>query len=746
VLTRLANLGIHAPRRILVGVALVLVAAAAFGAQVASHLSAGGFSDPASPSARATSILASKFHGGDPNLILTVTPATGTVDGAAARRAGLRLAAALDRQPYASQVNAYWTAPAALASGLRSKDGRTGLVVARVAGDDDQAPKRAAAIVDRVTAHHDPGVTVRAGGIAMAYHQVTDQVSHDLAIAEGVAVPLTMVVLIWVFGSLVAALLPMAVGLVSIVGTLAVLRALTLVTDVSIYAMNLTTALGLALAIDYSLFIVSRYREEAERRGADGAIRRTMNTAGRTVLFSALTVALSLSALLVFPVYFLRSFAYAGIAVVVLAAATALLVLPALLAVLGPRVDALDLRVPVRRLLRRPPPAHAGDRGFWYRVAPAVMRRALPAGLAVTALLLILGAPFLGVKFGYPDDRVLPASASTHQVGDALRTRFAADPAGTLTVVVPDTTGGGIAPYARSLSRIDGVTGVTAATGSYVDGRTVAPAGGVFTSGHTSYLTVRTGPDPMSDAGKRLFTAVKAAHAPWPVLITGAAAENADSLHALGARLPLAIALVAIATFVLLFLFTGSAVLPVKALVLNLLSLSATFGAMVWIFQDGHLAGLYGATVTGYLVPTMPILMFCLSFGISMDYEVFLLSRIREEWLASGRTRADNARAVGVGLGRTGRLITAAALLMAIVFASLATGQVSFMQLFGTGLTLAVLMDATLVRGVLVPALMKLAGRANWWAPRPLRRWHDRYGWSESVSRPARTRAMAETT
>jgi RND superfamily putative drug exporter len=567
----------------------------------------------------------------------------------------------------------------------------------------------------------------------MTYHQVTDQTTTDLARAEAVAVPLTALVLIWVFGSVVAALVPLAVGLVSIIGALAVLRGLTLVTQVSIYAMNMTTALGLALAIDYSLFIVSRYREEVRAgRSRPDAVRQAMRTAGRTVLFTALTVGLSLSALLVFPVYFLRSFAYAGLGVVAFAAVAALVVLPALLTVLGPRIDALDIRVPIRRWLRRPPPVAAGKDGFWLRTATVVMRRAVPIGLAVTALLLVLGSPFLGIRFGYPDDRVLPASASAHQVGDALRGGFSSDAAATITVVAPHSAGASPARYSAALSRIEGVTAVSSATGTYAGGRLIAgPSGPRMTAGGSSYLVVRSGPDPMSAAGKRVLSRVQATRAPWPVLTTGAAAENADSLHSLRARLPLALGLIAAATFCVLFLFTGSVVLPLKALILNTLSLSATFGAMVWIFQNGHLSGLFSATITGYLVPTMPILMFCLSFGISMDYEVFLLSRVREEWLASDHSAAANVRAVTLGLGRTGRVVTAAALLMAIVFAGLATGRVSFMQLFGTGLTLAVLMDATLVRGILVPAFMRLAGRANWWAPAPLARWHARHGWTE---------------
>jgi RND superfamily putative drug exporter len=745
-LARIADLGIRSPRRVLLIAALVLIGAAAFGGPVQKHLSAGGFSDPRAPSSRANDLLASRFHAGNPNLVLEVE-AAGGVDGPAARAEGRRLVTALAAERYASQISSYWTASAEVAPTLRSDDGRSGLVVARIAGDDDQSPKRAGAIVERITADPDPNTKLIAGGIAMAYHQVTNQVSEDLKIAEAVAVPLTVLVLIWVFGSFVAALLPLAVGIFAIVGTLAVLRTIALGTHVSIYAMNLTTALGLALAIDYSLFIVSRFREElaagrhSPATSVDAAIRRTMQTAGRTVLFSALTVALSLAALLVFPVYFLRSFAYAGVAVVGLSAVAALVILPALLRLLGPRVNSLDVRVPVRRWLHRPPPRPVVvERSFWYRLASAVMRRAGPVGLSVVALLLVLGAPFLGVKFGYPDDRVLPRSASTHQVGDALRDRFSANASGPVTVVAPDVSGApdAIGRYAGALSRAPGVTNVVSSTATFAGGRQVAAGNPAMRVGDATYLVANTSADPMSSDGKRVLAAVKDTPTPWPVQITGTAAENADSLHSLGAMLPVALALIALATFAVLFLFTGSVVLPIKALVLNTLSLSATFGAMVWIFQDGHFASIYDATVTGFLVPTMPILMFCLAFGMSMDYEVFLLSRIREEWLTFG----NNERAVAVGLGRTGRIVTAAALLMAIVFAALATSKVSFMQMFGTGLALAVLMDATLVRGVLVPSFMRLAGRANWWAPAPLARWHGRFGLSDA---PAGHRELVST-
>jgi RND superfamily putative drug exporter len=738
-LTRLADLGIRAPRRVLAVGGLLLVLAALYGISAASHLSSGGFSDPNSPSSTASDVLAKTFHTGSPNLLLEVTSPQG-VNSPDARATGRRLVSALDDAPDTDNVMSYWTAPRQQAGTLVSRDARSALVVARVAGNDSVAPKRVADIAASLTGTHE-GVTVTAGGLGMVFSQVNNQTKDDLAKAESIAIPLTVIALIWVFGSFIAALLPLAVGITSIIGTMAILRGLSSLTDVSIYALNMTTAMGLALAIDYSLFIVSRYREEI-RNGAqsDDAVRRTMQTAGRTVLFSAMTVGLSLAALLVFPLFFLRSFAYAGIAVVALATVAALVLLPAMLTILGTRVDALDLRVFVRRLLRRPPPTvKPVEATFWYRVATKVMQRALPVALIVTAVLVALGLPFLHASFGYPDDRVLPHSASAHQVGDDLRTRYAANAASTISVVSTDTSARptAIGSYAADLSNVAGVTAVSSAAGTFVHGTAVAPGSATMQIGTQTYLDVHSDADAQSTPAKQLLDRVEAVHTPWPVEFTGPTAVNHDSLAALGSALPWALALIVLATFVVLFLFTGSVVLPIKALILNTLSLSATFGAMVWIFQEGHLGSLFSdLTTTGYLVPTMPPLMFCLAFGLSMDYEVFLLSRIREEWLASGRTTADNTRAVALGLGRTGRIVTAAALLMAIVFAAMAGSRVSFMMLFGTGLTLAVLMDATVVRGILVPAFMRLAGRWNWWAPRPLARLHGRIGLHEGLPTP----------
>jgi len=735
-LTALANRGIARPKRVLGIAGILLVIGVVFGAPVASKLGAGGYNDPNAPSAAARDLLADTFHTGNSNLVLELQSPEGA-DSEAMRAVGLRAAAALAAHEGIDHVTSYWSASKHVAAALVSPDHTAALVVAHVAGTDSVAPDRAADATDPLIGVHD-GVTVTAGGIAVAYHQVNETVKSDLTKSEMVAIPLTVVALTLVFGSFVASILPVAVGLASIIGTMAALRAIAMFTDVSVYALNMTTAMGLALAIDYSLFIVSRYREEIGNGLApDDAVRRTMQTAGRTVLFSALTVALSLAAMLVFPLYFLRSFAYAGIAVVGLAAVAALAILPAVLTLLGDRINALDLRAWLRRVLNRPEPvARPIEATFWYRFAQFAMRRAAPVAVLVTALLVFVGLPFLHVKFGYPDQRVLPPSSSAFQVGTDTLTKFHAGTGATINVAVPSVHGNAseIGGYAAKLSSVPGVQGVESAAGEYAGGIKVGEGNESMRSGDATYLSLAGAGDPQSQAMKDTLHAVEAVPAPWPVDIGGQTAEDRDSLAALSRAMPYAVAIIAIATFILLFLFTGSLVMPVKALVLNTLSLSATFGAMVWIFQEGHLGWLYpDLTVTGFLTPTMPPLMFCVAFGLSMDYEVFLLSRIREEWLTSGRTTGDNTRAVALGLGHTGRIVTAAAVLMAIVFAAISRGQVAFMALFGTGLTLAVLMDATIVRGTLVPAFMRLAGRWNWWAPKPLARLHERFGLSEAA-------------
>ena len=781
-LNRIAQLAIRAPRRVLVAALLFLIGAGVLGAPVTQYLKSGGFTVDSSQSNQATLELDKKFNGAAPNLIVQVSTSGNQQTDPASRQAAAAATAQVeavlrshekttstsDATHYIGAIRSVSNLPPAAQAALVAKDHRSTLILGNISGDDSIMQSRAGDLGKEVTDKVKvPGATVSIGGSATGYHQVNDQTVKDLLVAEVISIPLTGLALVLVFGSAIAALLPLLIGGFAIIGTLAELRILTWFTDVSVYAQNMTTALGLALAIDYALFIVSRYREEL-RKGVDReqAIITTVNTAGRTVLFSSLTVALSLAALAVFPMFFLKSFAYAGLVVVGLAALASLVILPAALVLLGDKVNAYDARKGIRKLLGRPEPLpKAEEAGLWFRLAHRVMKRPLVFGAAVVVLLLALGGPFLKANYGYPDDRVLPQSASARQVGDDMRSNFSLNAGASLAGIAAydakadhaDPKTGAphplLAAYTARLSEVPNVDSVVSAAGLYRHGTavverqsaplTAAQKAAAATQAQTfakTYINdgsarfdVVGAVDPFSKAGSQLVKDLRAVDtdgmtAKW----TGWAAFNLDAMDGLSATLPIALALIALSTFIVLFLFTGSVVIPLKALLMNTLSLTATFGAMVWVFQWGHLSSVLGFTSAGYLVANMVVLVFCMAFGLSMDYEVFLLSRIREEWVHSDQTHDANTHAVAYGLGRTGGIVTAAAALMAIVFAAMITSKIQFMQLFGLGLTLAVLMDATLVRGILVPAFMRLMGRANWWAPKPLVRLHERFGLSEA--------------
>jgi RND superfamily putative drug exporter len=703
---------------------LGIVLAALAGIHVTSKLKSEGFVSPHAPSQLAKNRLDSEF-GGTPNLVLLVRAKTGSVDQPSVAAAGRAVAARVAASPGVTQVTSYWATPS---PALRSRDGTEALVLAHVAGDDTVLKNRTNAIEGRVDTTFGPA-TVRAGGLAAANNAIGTQIGKDLKLAESIAIPATMILLILAFGSVVAAALPVAIGLVSIIATLALLWVLGSITNVSIYALNLTTAMSLGLAIDYSLLMVNRYREElAGGYDVTEAVTRSVATAGRTILFSAMTVAAAMAALLVFPVYFLRSFAYAGISVVALATIGALVILPALLAVLGHRVNAGPVRLGSWR-----PAFGRPESPFWRRVATAVMRRPVASALPVIIFLVVLGLPFLHVHFGTPDDRVLPTSAAARQVGDALRTQFTSNADNTIDVVTNrPLTGAAAATYSQRISAEPGVTQVTGPAGIWAAGRQVSSAAVVAAqhqSAQGSWFSAIISPDPLSGGAQSLVGHVRSVAVPGgaTAYAGGSAASLVDQKHDLGSRLPLAMLLIVLTTLIVLWLFTGSVLLPLQALVLNVLSLTAAFGAMVWIFQDGHLSGVLGFTPLPTST-TMPLLLFCIAFGLSMDYEVFMLSRIKELHDAG----ASNTEAVAGGLARTGRIITTAAALMAVTFLAFATSKVSFIQMFGIGTALAILVDATLIRGVLVPAFMRLAGEANWWSPAPLRRLHDRIGLAEA--------------
>jgi RND superfamily putative drug exporter len=728
VFDRLGAFSVRRRRLVLVLALVGVIAAAVVGGGVFSRLSSGGFDDPGSDSARAAQQLVDTFDAAPSDLVVVARSVAGTpVDDATVAGAGQALAARLAAEPDVTDVVSYWQTQS---PAMRSTDGTLALISARLSLDGDARQDRAGEIAGAIAGTSADGVLdVRVGGAPVTFDAVGTTIEKDLARAESIAVPITMLLLLLVFGTLVAAGLPAIIGAVSVVGSFASLWVITQFTDVSIFAINLVTALGIGLGIDYALFMVTRFREELARgHDTEMAVRRTVRSAGRTVVYSGITVAISLAALLVFPQFFLRSFAYAGIATVGLAVIAAVVILPAALAALGTRVNRF-------RVLRST--TEVREDGFWFRLSSAVMRRPWPVLVGGVAVLIALGLPFLRVTFGQTDDRVLPSTAQAAQAGDWLRTEFDSRESTPLSVVAPSSTAaaGVVGSYASQLSEVADVTRVDSVVGSYVDGALVAgpgPQSARFTteSGTGTWLSVVTDVEPYSDAGRQVVDDVRSIPSPLgETLVGGVAAEFTDTQAAMGDRLPWAIGIIAIATFILLFLFTGSVVLPLKALVLNTLSLSAMFGAMVWIFQEGHLSGLLGDfTVTGELDTAMPILMFCIAFGLSMDYEVFLLSRIKEEYDRTG----DNAAAVAVGMQRTGRLITSAAALLAIVFIAFASSSVTIIKMLGVGVALAVLVDATLIRGLMVPAFMRVLGDANWWAPAPLKRLHARIGISEA--------------
>ncbi len=724
-LTRLGWFVVRRRRLVLSFTALFMVVAAVIGTGAFGVLSGGGFDDPSSESAVAADLLDTEFDGGDPNIVLLATSEGGDLSAPDTVAAGVALTEHLDGIGGVEQVASFWSLGGADA--MASTDGDTALIVARVVGEDADVELAVETIREELTG--DQGeFQVLLGGAEAVFADIGGTIEGDLLRAELIAIPLTMLLLLFVFRGVVAASLPLFVGVIAVLGTFLSLYVIGSVTDVSIYAINLTTALGLGLSIDYALFIVSRFREELRNgRSVDHAVVRTVETAGKTVLISALTVAASLSALLVFPQYFLRSFAYSGVAVVLLALAGSLLSLTSLLAVIGHRVDAL--RVGPKRRER------ADHDGAWHRIATLVMRRPIPIAVSVVAVLLLLGSPFLRVDFGTPDDRVLPTSALSRQASEILRTDFVGNTAESFGVVAdgagPDRADD-IGVTASTVSSMNGVARVDSAVGTFVGGDLVATAeaDARFQSDTASWMSVVPTFAVASSQGEQLVRDIRSLDVPLDIAVEGQAAELVDTKASIAERLPVALTIIVVFTFLLLFMLSGSLLVPVKALVLNLLSLTATFGAMVWIFQDGNLSELLGFTATGSIDISMPILMFCIAFGLSMDYEVFLLSRIKEEYDRTG----DNETAVALGLERTGSIITAAAALLAITFFAFGTSGVSFIKMFGIGLGLAVLMDATVVRAFLVPAFMRLAGDANWWAPAPLRRFHDRFGISEADS------------
>jgi putative drug exporter of the RND superfamily len=699
-------------RRVILVAVVFAVVAGAFGLGVAKHMSPYGDSDPSTQSVQATDRFQSAAGGQiDPGIVALVR--SGDVRTQAARQRVAQVAHQLRVAPDIASVASFYDShdPA-----MVSRNGRSTYVVAYFKPrSDKQLQDDAQKIENRFASQQD----VELGGQAIVSAQSDTQVGNDLARAELLAFPFIFLLSLLFFRSLVAALLPPVLGALAILVAFFALRVISSFADLSVFALNFVTGLGLGLAVDYSLFMVSRYREEAAVSGfgAD-ALRRALQTTGRTILFSSATVAVALAALAIFPQRFLYSMGVAGAVVALVAATLALVALPALLAVLGPRINALAPRRLQRAAERDARPARSGA---WYRLSQFVTRRPAQVAIVSATLLIALGIPFTGVKFTTVTAKVLPHTASARVVDDTLDSEFPPNRTSPVEVVVGAGAG---SPQVHALAgRIRALPDVSS----------VAPAEPAGPD--NSLLAVAPAQGSLSAATKQLVRDIRGIHAPMYVGVAGQTAGFLDLQHSLAAHLPGVLGTITAATLIVLFLFTGSIVLPVKAVLMNFLGLTAVLGSLVLIFQDGHGQGLLSFTSQGALDATQPIFLAAVAFGLATDYGVYLLSRIKE----AREGGASDSEAVAIGLERTGRIVTAAALLVAVAIGAFATSQLVFIKELGVGTALAVLIDASIIRALLVPALMGLLGSANWWAPRPLRRLYDRLGLHEGAPAPTPT-------
>ena len=686
-------------RRVLLFALLGVAVAGVFGLGVAKRLSPYGDTDPSTQSVQASDrYQAVTGRQIDPGVVALVT--TGGVHSATAERRVHQVEAQLRSSRDVATVSSYYDShdPA-----MVSRNARSTYVVAYFKPKSDL---RIQADAKRLESKFAGQRDVELGGGAIASAQVNAQVGNDLARAELFAFPIIFLLSLMFFRSLVASLLPPFLGLLAILLTFFALRIVSSFTDLSVFAQSIVTGLGLGLAIDYSLFMVSRYREEAARSGFGvEALRRTLATSGRTILFSSLTVAAALAALTIFPQNFLFSMGLAGAVVALVAAALALVVLPAMLALLGPRVNALAPKRLQRAADRDATPAEAG---FWYRLSRFVIARPGRIALLTAAALIALGVPFASIKFLPANASLLPTSASAYRVDAALRSDFPPGRTAPLEVVVGAPAGSrqvtALAARIRSLPDVSAVA-------------RAQPAGHIL-----SLIDVAPSTPTYGAASRRLVHEVRSQRTPFYLGVAGDTAGYIDLERSLSTHLPLVLALVVASTLLVLFLMTGSLVLGVKAVLMNALSLSAVFGVLVLIFQHGNLQGLLSYRSTGALDATQPILLFAIAFGLATDYGVFLLSRIKE----AHDSGVPNDQAVAIGLERTGRIVTAAALLFSVAIGAFVTSKLVFIKELGLGIALAVLIDAFVIRGLLVPSLMELLGKWNWWAPGPLRRLYER--------------------
>ena len=673
-----------------------ILVAGAVGSLIFSRLDSGGYSDPNSDSYKVYEYLRDDLKVEDPAVVVVIDAGNRDVTEPAVAQQALALEKLMAQEEGVTRTLSFWGAGSD--ANLKSADGKAAYVL--IFGEGEAFSPGSQDLGKLFQEKYDgefSGLRLYAGGVAVVGHAITKKISDDLKIAEAVSIPLTFILLAFVFGALAASAMPLIVGVSAIVGAFFILYLISLFTAVSVYSLNLTTGMGLGLGIDYALLMVNRFREELNKgKSVDESVITTMATAGKTVFYSGLTVLVTMVSLTFFPLPFLKSFGYAGVSVVALAVVGAIFGLPPILAMMGKRIN----KGPVRKSAMTPK-----DDGRWADTARFVMRRPVPIVLLSLIALGIMAAPLQNISFSQGDSRMLPAS-NPAAIATALQTeRFPGQTGTPIEIITFDGANkvDALNDYANRISQVPGIVGVVPPQVIGEDVRIVA---------YQSML-------PRTPESQKLIHDLRDVKAPAGTLIGGVAADYTDSQDGISRTLPWAFAWIAISVLLLVFVFTGSIILPIKAVLLNVLSLAATMGVLTWVFIDGNLQWLVGSfTVTGSLDTSIVILIAVVVFGLSMDYELFLLSRIREEHL-EGRS---NVESVATGLQRSARIITAAAVLLAVVFAAFVTSGVTSIKTMGFGVALAVLLDATLIRALLVPALMRLMGERNWWAPKSLQR------------------------
>ena len=692
---RLGHMIAHKKKVVLSLFLLATILAGGIGSQVFARFDTGGYSDPNSDSAKVWDYLDETFKVKDPSVVLVIDAKDKSVDDPSVVAIATELESKVRAESSAESVLSYWSSGGA--PSLKSKKGTSAFIFVYLKSNDFTEIDKLGGVYQEKYDGNYKGLNVYASGGAVFANAINGRIQDDLKLSEAVSIPLTFLLLLFVFGAMAASAMPLVVGITAILGTFFAMYLLTLITDVSIFALNLTTGLGLGLGIDYALLIVNRFREEMAR-GLDNetAIVNTLRSAGKTVFYSGLTVVLTLVSLTFFPQNFLKSMGYAGAAVVALAVIGALIPLPALLAILGTKIN--------KGVVRRSGIVQKED-GRWAQIARFVMRRPVSVVAASLAILAILIAPITNIKFSQIDSDVLPKSDRAYQASQFIANEFPGQESNPIEIVFRDGAQQSeqIATYMAALKQIPGVVRV----------------GEIQIVGNAARLVAIHSMKPRTPEGEELIHKIRELPAPEGTLVGGIAADYADTQGAISSTMPKVLGWIMITVLLLLFAFTGSLLLPIKAVILNFTSLAATMGVLTWIFIDGNFKELLGDfIVNGTLDTNTMVLVSIVAFGLSMDYEVFLLSRIKEEHDA-GKSNID---AVALGLQKSARIITAAAFILAVVFAAFVLSGVTSIKMMGFGVAFAILLDATLIRAFLVPALMRLFGDWNWWAPRALKR------------------------